>query len=493
MLLGIDQGTTGTRACLVDDDLTIVRSAYAQHMQHTPRPGWVEHDPAEIWACTQRVIAEVLATGERVEGVALANQGETVMLWDARTGEPVQRALVWQDTRTEPMMARHAKHAMTSATIRDKTGLQPDAYFSASKLTWLLDQPGVRAIAASGYLRAGTIDTWLIDRLTRGEVFATDASTAARTLLCETRGCTWSQDLLDLFDTPRGILAEIRDSDADFGACLGNGLDGVPILASLVDQPAAMLGQGCVDRGDVKATFGTGCFVYANAGTTRPDKPAGTLSTVAWRRGGETTYALDGGVLAVGSALRWAEKLGLPVDETALASGGDAWEVGSGAGTVGEGPICVPALVGLGAPHWDRIARGAWFGLSAATTGEQLVGALAEGLACRVVEVVRAVERDSGLAIDVLRADGGLTRSAALMQRTADLLGIAVEVASEEEATAVGACALAALKLGRITIEDVRRRRARGQARYEPRVPADQRATRLDRFDRALALARQWR
>jgi glycerol kinase len=480
VLLGIDQGTTGTRACLVDDDLTIARSAYAQHAQHTPRPGWVEHDPAEIWACTQRVIAEVLATGERVEGVALANQGETVMLWDVRTGEPVQRALVWQDTRTEPMMARHAKHAITSAKIRDKTGLQPDAYFSASKLTWLLDQPGVRALADAGHLRAGTIDTWLIDRLTGGEVFATDASTAARTLLCETRGCTWSQELLDIFHTPPGILPEIRDSDAGFGACIGNGLDGVPIIASLVDQPAAMLGQGCLDRGDVKATFGTGCFVYANAGTTRPDKHAGTLATVAWRRGGETTYALDGGVLAFGTAISWLSRVGLPEPEPEPAE-------------YSSSPICVPALVGLGAPHWDRAARGAWFGLSSATTAAQLSDGVREGICCRVVEVVRAIERDAGVRIDVLRADGGLSRSRPLMQRVADLLGAPVEIAEEEEATVVGACAMAALKLGRVSIDDIRNRRARGQARFEPSISADERSARLARFDRALALARQWR
>jgi len=482
LLLGLDQGTTGTRACLVDRELTIVNAAYAPHAQYTPRPGWVEHDPEEIWACTQRVIAHVLGEGRAPAGVAIANQGETVLLWDARTGRPLHNALVWQDLRTEPLIARLARDPAIEAKVRDLTGLRLDAYFSAGKLRWLLDEvPGARALAVAGHLRAGTLDTWLIERLTGGTVFATDASTAARTLLCETRGCTWSRALLDLFEIPHGILPEIRDTDAGFGTCAALGLDGVPIVASVVDQPAALMGQGCVDRGDVKATFGTGCFIYANAGAERPAHPQGTLGTVAWRRRGEATYALDGGVLAVGSAIGWANELGLPTDEAALAAATD------------PRVVCVPALVGLGAPHWDRLARGAWLGMSNATTRVELVGALAEGLACRVVEVVAAIERDAGVTVDTLRADGGLARSAALMQRVSDLLGRPVVVAVEEEATAIGACALAGLRLGEVTLDELRARRSRGQARYAPRVSADERATRLDRFDRALALARQWR
>ena len=479
MLLGIDQGTTGTRAVLVDGELSILHSAYAPHKQHTPRSSWVEHDAEEIWACTQRVIAHVLAEGGNPTGVAIANQGETVLLWDARTGRPLHHALVWQDSRTEPLLAAYEHKG---AFVRDATGLRLDTYFSASKLRWLLDVvPGARDLAAAKHLRAGTLDTWLIARLTGGEVFATDASTAARTLLCETRGCTWSPELLDLFQIPPGILPEIRASDAGFGVCAGNGLAGVPIIASLVDQPAALMGQGCVDRGDIKATFGTGCFVYANTGTVRPERPEGTLATVAWKRGGETTYALDGGVLALGSAIGWATELGLPTDDAGLGE------------DVDPALACIPALVGLGAPHWDRVSRGAWLGISGATTRAQLASALAEGLACRVVEVVRAIERDSGVTVETLRADGGLARSAALMQRVSDLLGTPIAVAAEEEATVVGACALAALRTGALTLADVRRRRSREVTRYEPRLSVDHRLVRLDRFARALALTRQWR
>lgn len=470
MILGIDQGTSGTRACLVSEDLTIQRSAYAAHAQHAPRPGWVEHDPAEILACTRAVIREVLATGERPDAIAIANQGETCLVWDARTGEPLHRALVWQDTRTEAALAALAPEA---ARIAELTGLRLDSYFSATKLGWLLDHvPGARALARAGHLRAGTLDTWLVERLTGGRVFATDASTAARTLLCETRGCTWSDELCALFDVPRSTLPEIRDCDAGFGEH-----EGIPILASMVDQPAALLGQGCVDAGDVKATFGTGCFVYACCGTARPSG-GGTLATVAWRRDGETTYALDGGVLTAGAALAWVNALGLARSTSGTGSGNS---------------VFVPALVGLGAPHWDRGARAAWLDLDAGTTADDLVAAVHEGIACRAVEVIHAVERDAGVTVSALRADGGLARDRGLMQRVADLLGAPVDIAEEEEATVVGVAAMAALRRGRIDLATIRRRGARGLVRLVPAIGADERGARRARFERGLALARQWR
>jgi len=481
MLLGIDQGTTGTRACLVETDGWIGARAYATHRQIHPHPGWVEHDATEIWDRTQRVIGEVLASGARPDGVVLANQGETIAIWDGRTGVPLYHALVWQDTRTHDAIAAIAGDDAIADRVRDETGLRLDPYFSAPKLRWLLDEvPGARALADAGHLRAGTIDTWLIDRLTGGAVFATDASTAARTLLCETCGLTWSPFLLELFQIPRAILPEIRDSDASFGTCTGAGLDGIPILASLADQPAALAGHGCVDRGDAKATYGTGGFVYVNAGSRRPHA-GGTLATVAWRRTGESTcYALDGGVLAFGSAIEWLRGLGFATDALDF---------------VRRDPdvACVPALVGLGAPHWDRTTRAAWFGMSSATTREDLAGALVEGLACRVAEVVRAIERDAEVGIEELRVDGGLTRSAALMQTQADLIGKPIVVAEEAESTVTGACAIAALRSGELSLADLRARRTRSCARFEPAISEDERSARLARFAAALALARQWR
>jgi glycerol kinase len=480
MLLGIDQGTTGTRACLVDGG-RIVRHAYAPHTQLHPRDGWVEHDVDEIWACTQRVIDEV---GVRPSAVAIANQGETVVIWDAETRRPLHHALVWQDTRTAEAVARLAADTGIARRVLDETGLGLDPYFSAAKLRWLLDHvPGARELAERGRLRAGTLDTWLIDRLTDGRVFATDASTAARTQLCDTRTLAWSPFLLELFAIPPQVLPEIRASDGGFGVCAGGLLDGVPIVASLVDQPAALAGQGCIDRGDAKATFGTGCFIYVNTGAERPSGAHGTLATVAWRARGQTCYSLDGGVLAFGSALDWLTELGLG-DRGALEA--------ALAAPRGRHVVCVPALVGLGAPHWQRHARGAWLGLSHATTRDDLAGALAEGLACRVVEVVHAVERDAGMTIRELRVDGGWSRSPALMQLHADLLGCPIDIAEQDEATALGACSLAALALGELTDDELRARKTRARARYEPRMSADEREHALVRFARARELTAQW-
>ncbi len=486
VILGIDQGTTGTRACLVDASGRILHMAYAAHRQIQPHAGWVEHDVDEIWVCTTRVIAEVLAqTDTRPAGVAIANQGETVAIWDARTLRPLHHAIVWQDTRTEAAIQQLAADPAASAHVRALTGLRLDSYFSASKLRWLLDHvPGARALADAGLLRAGTLDTWLVQRLTAGAVFATDASTAARTLLCDTQTLAWSEALLEMFAIPHAILPEIRASDAGFGTCTGHGLDGIPILASLVDQPAALLGHGCVERGSAKATFGTGCFVYVNAGSTRPAAMPSTLVTVAWRRAGETCYALDGGVLAVGSAIGWLRELGVLAGDDLLAAIPERTD---------RDVVCVPALVGLGAPHWDRDARASWLGLSLAASRGDLVGALLEGLACRVAEVVRAVEREAGITIAELSVDGGLARSPALMQLQADLLGRPVLVAAESEATVSGACAMASLALGETSLDELRGRRARSQARYEPQISTDERLARLDRFERAVALTRQWR
>ena len=508
-LLGIDQGTTGTRACLVDaETLSIVRQSYAAHTRHQPQPGWIEHDPMEIWACTQRVIADVLK-GERPIGVAIANQGETCLVWDLRLSP--SRAIVWQDTRTADTVAALSAH---EARVRERTGLRLDPYFSAPKLRWLLEH-GLPEHHNAHY--AGTLDTWLIGKL--GGDFATDASTAARTLLCDIDRGEWSDELCALFGVSRYLLPEIRDTDGGFGTCKGLGLDGVPIIASIVDQPAALAGQGCIDRGDAKATFGTGCFLYVNTGTQRP--AAGKLlATIAWRRAtadratadgaaadgaaadgaaraatdgaaadraaaaravaadgrrdvrGTTTYALDGGVLAVGSAFSWLRELGL------LAGDDLAWQP--------TDVVCVPALVGLGAPHWNRDVRAAWLNMSSATTRADLVSAVIDGICCRVAEVVDATERAAGIRIDVLRADGGLTRSRALMQRQADLLGRPIAVAEEDEATVVGACALAALKLGTLSESDLRARKTRSSATYEPRISDDERGAMRARFARAL-------
>jgi len=485
MILGIDQGTTGTRACLLEAG-RITHTAYAQHAQITPQDGWVEHDADEIWARTQDVLAALPAS--RIDGIAIANQGETVMIWDADSGRPLHNALVWQDTRTADVVARLAADPAIATRVRSETGLRLDPYFSAAKLRWLLDHVPHKGRR----IKAGTLDTWLIDRLTGGAVFATDSSTAARTQLCDTRTLQWSPFLLELFGIPREVLPEIRDSDAGFGVCTHPAVKGVPILASLVDQPAALAGHGCIDRGDAKATLGTGAFVYVNTGSERPSGEHGTLATVAWRRAtsgtgaAKTCYALDGGVLAFGSAIGWLENLGL------LARGElDAVLAARGTPQAAATVIGVPALAGLGAPHWNRAAHGSWFGLTHATTATEMVAAVADGLACRVAEVVDAIERDAGIVIRELRVDGGLSRSPALVQLLADVLGRPVVVAEEDEATVLGAATLAELRLGTLSEADVRARRNRSRARHEPRMASGPRATLRERFARARALTTQ--
>jgi glycerol kinase len=378
-----------------------------------------------------------------------------------------------------------ASNPETVARVRAETGLGLDPYFSAPKLRWLLDHAGPD-VGRGGSLRAGTLDSWLIQKLTGGSRYATDASTAARTLLCDTKNLMWSDYLIELFGVPRSILPQIRGSDEGFGECsstlFGGALAGVPIVASLVDQPAALLGQGCLERGDAKATLGTGAFVYVNTGSQRPSGEHGTLATVAWQRGDVKTYALDGGVLSFGSAIAWLESLGV------LAKGQlDAVLAARPAGATST-VTCVPALAGLGSPHWKRDAHGTWFGLSHATTASDMVAALAEGLACRIAEVVDAIERDAGIALAELRVDGGLSRSEAFVRLIADVLGRPVVVAEEDEATVLGVATLAELKLGTITEEAVRARRSRSRARYEPRITAAQRGSLRERFARALAL-----
>jgi glycerol kinase len=489
-VLGIDQGTTGTRACAMAADGTVLAAAYRAHRQLFPRPGWVEHDAEEIWTNARAAIADVLAAIEGTPAaLGIANQGETVMLWDRADARPLHHALVWQDVRTQPWMESLARDAAVADGVRERTGLRLDAYFSAGKLRWLLDHvPDARALAAAGRLRAGTLDSWLLARLTDGAAFVTDASTAARTLLFDIHSGAWDPWLLGLFGVPAGILPEVRATVGDFGhvAACGPRLDGVPIVASLVDQPAAMVGQGCLDTGSVKATFGTGCFVYMNSGDDARPSRHGLLRTVAWRRDGRPTYALDGGIFAAGSVATWLRHdLGLADSEAAL----DAL-----AASVPDtaGAVCVPALAGLAAPYWRREARAAWLGLGLGTTRAHLVRAALEGVACRVVQVVRAMEEDAGGAIAALRVDGGLTHCTTLMQLQADLGGVPVAISAEPEATVMGVCYLAARALGWWSSDDEIRRRARTARVYEPRMDAATRGARLESFTRAAHLIQQW-
>jgi glycerol kinase len=491
LILGVDQGTTSTRVCVMDAQARVSFLQQLPHRQLYPREGWVEHDANEIWANVRRLVVEAASAaggGSRLAGIGIANQGETVAVWDRATGLPLAPAIVWQDIRTQPQMQALGADAGLTARLRALTGLAPDAYFSASKLRWLLDHvPGARALAEAGRLCAGTLDAWLVYKLTGGASFLTDASTAARTLLFDIGALRYDPWLLELFGVPAPALPAVRRSDEGLGVVRGldAGIDGTPILAGMVDQPAALFGQGCLAAGQAKATYGTGCFVYLNTGDTPRPSAHGLLTTVAWHRAEGVAYALDGGVFAAGSVLEWLTRLGL------VSSPQEADALAGGAAETGD-VVCVPALAGLAAPYWDRSARAAWLGLGLAAGRADLVRAALEGVACRVAQVVRAMEKDSGVRLARLQVDGGLTACGALMQMQADLLGVPLEVAADGEATLMGVCFLAARAAGLWTDDAAIARSRRPGRLVDPGPRAARRAERLGRFERAVEVVREW-
>jgi glycerol kinase len=436
VILAIDQGTTGTTCLVVDDELNVHRRGYAELPQHFPRPGWVEHDPEEIW---QSVLEAAVAAGlDDVDTVAITNQRETTLLWDSATGEPVAPAIVWQDRRTAERCRQ-----LDAALLRERTGLVPDPYFSATKLEWLLHEHAREGLAF------GTVDSWLVWKLTGGGVHATDVTNASRTLLVSLETLDWDDELLALFGVDRSLLPRIERSEAVFGAgtLLGRSVE---IRGIAGDQQAALYGQGCHTAGEGKATYGTGTFVLVHTGDDASPPPHGLLKTAA-----ADGYALEGAVLVSGAAVQWLrDGLGLVAD--AAETEALARSVDSSAGV-----FFVPALTGLGSPWWDADARGVISGLTRGTTRAHLVRAALEGIAHQVADVVDALPE----APAILRADGGATANGFLMQLQADLLGVPVEVSAERETTALGAAALAAGHGARIAVG----------ATFEPAWGADER------------------
>ena len=486
LVLGIDQGTTGTFVCLMDDSGAMVGTAYKEHRQIYPQPGWVEQDPLELWdnACEliNRVIAESSAAGE-IAGIGIANQGESVMIWDRRTGQPLYNVLVWQDTRTQEAVEQLATDADITREVARRTGLKLDTYFSASKIHWLLENvPEADMLLNAGALLCGTLDTWLIWKMTGGQAFVTDVSTASRTLLFNIHTLEWDERLLNTFQIPREILPKVLPSTGEFGVVTHSELKcrGVPIVASVVDQPAAMVGQGCLNAGQIKATYGTGCFINLNTGAERATSQHGLLTFLAWQRGDQPTYGLEGGVFTAAASVNWL-KDNLKFFPTPEALDALCVEVQDSGGA-----LWIPAQIGLGAPYWERTMRGAWLGIDLATTRAHLARAVLEGIAAHVARIAEAMIADTGLAISVLRVDGGLTASQTMMQIQADLLGFPVEVIENKEATASGVCALAARACGLWAADDEIVRRVQIGRRYDPQLSEDQRATHLDRFDRAI-------
>ena len=446
-ILALDQGTSSSRAIVFDSGGRILSMAQKEFPQHFPRAGWVEHDPIDIWSSESAVIAEALAAGglgaSDIAAIGITNQRETTIVWDALSGKPVCNAIVWQDRRTADY-CESLKGQGLAGMIREKTGLIPDAYFSATKIRWILENvPGARQSAESGRLRFGTVDSWLVWNLTGGKVHATDVSNASRTMLFNIHTLRWDEELLALFGIPASMLPEVRDSSGIYGyAAEGSALAGVPVAGIAGDQQSALFGQMCISPGEVKNTYGTGCFLLMNTGGKPVLSGNSLLTTVAWKIGDRVDYALEGSIFAGGSAVQWLRD-GLGIISSSS-------EVESLAASVSDngGVYFVPALTGLGAPWWDAGARGTICGLTRGSTAAHIARATLEGIAFQTMDIVHAMERDSGVHLSGLKVDGGASRNNLLMQFQADVLGTAVVRPEVTETTALGACYLAGLAVG---------------------------------------------
>ncbi|HEU5169264.1 MAG TPA: glycerol kinase GlpK [Gemmatimonadales bacterium] len=484
-ILALDQGTTGSTALVIHQDGTVLGRGYRELPQHFPQPGWVEHDPREILAVSLAAARDALAAaGERPAALGITNQRETVVLWDRRTLEPVAPGIVWQDRRTSER-CRELRDAGMAPLLAERTGLVPDPYFSATKLEWLLRDPGLRHRAGRGELAAGTVDAWLAARLTGGRAFVTDHTNASRTLLYALERRDWDPELLGLFGVPAGLLPTIVRSSGVVGETdrdlLGVAL---PIAGMAGDQQAALFGQGCVSPGLAKNTYGTGAFLLVYAGERRPQSAAGLLATAACGPAGEPAYALEGSVFVAGAAVQWLrDGLGL------VARAAETEAIARSVADTG-GVHFVPAFVGLGSPHWEPEARGTITGLTRGTTRAHLVRAALEAIAFSSAELL-ATMSGSGLGVPVLRVDGGAAANDWLMQFQADVLGIPVERPDMVETTALGAAGLAGLAVGvwRSAEEFLAGRRFR---RFVPEMDAAERAARRRDWDRAVAAALAW-
>ena len=443
-ILALDQGTTSSRAIVFDHDGNIKGTAQQEFRQIFPQSGWVEHDAQEIWQTQSRVMADVLAetklAASEIAAIGITNQRETTVVWDRETGQPICNAIVWQDRRTAGICDQ-LKVDGHEEEIRRKTGLVLDAYFSGTKLKWILENvEGARERANAGKLAFGTIDSWLVWNLTGGKVHVTDASNASRTLLFNIHTGDWDDELLELLKVPRNMLPEVRDSSEVYGHTAASLTPaGIPIAGIAGDQQSALFGQMCIRDGMVKNTFGTGCFMLMNTGSRAVTSKNNLLTTVAWRLNGELEYALEGSVFSAGATVQWLRD-GLGLIESSV-------EVESLAESVPDSGdvFLVPAFAGLGAPHWDQYARGTIIGLTRGTTKAHIARAALEGIAYQVSEVLDAMQADSGIKLTELRVDGGACANNLLMQFQADLLGASVLRPRVQETTALGAAYLAGL------------------------------------------------
>jgi glycerol kinase len=490
-ILALDQGTTSSRAILFDQGGVIRGLAQAEFPQIFPRAGWVEHDPQQIWnsqlVVARKVLAETHLTVKDIAAIGITNQRETTLLWDRRSGEPVHNAIVWQDRRTAGF-CDELKRAGHSNLIQKKTGLVIDAYFSGSKLRWLLDNvPGVRERAGRGELAFGTVDTWLMWNLTGGKLHVTDVSNTSRTMLFNLRTGDWDDELLRLLKIPREVLPEVCSSSEIYGET-SREIFGAPIRIGGIagDQQAALFGQNCFERGQAKNTYGTGCFMLMNIGREPMASRHQLITTAAWKVNGQTEYALEGGVFIGGAVVQWLRD-GLGIIKSSQ-------EIEALAASVPDcdGVYFVPAFAGLGAPHWDQYARGAIAGLTRGTTAGHIARAALEGIAFQVADVLEAMRQDSGIEMKQLRVDGGACKNNLLMQFQADILQMPVARPAVTETTALGAAYLAGLAVGFWKNQNAVKAAWKAEHIFEPGKSADEAAHRRSRWTEALKRTRDW-
>lgn len=490
-IVALDQGTTSSRAVVVDENGKVVAVHGIEFPQIYPQPGWVEHDPAQILSSQveslKKAIEKAAINPKDIVGIGITNQRETTIIWDKATGKPVCNAIVWQCRRTAAEIER-LKAEGASEIIRKKTGLIPDAYFCGSKIQWILrNVPGTRVAAQAGELLFGTVDTWLIWNLTREHAHVTDVSNASRTMLFNIHTMDWDQELLDLMEIPRVLLPKVVDSSGVVGM-LDKSILGVeiPIAGIAGDQQAALFGQACYEKGMVKTTYGTGGFLLMQTGTEAVESENGLLTTVAWRMGGKTEYALEGSVFVAGASIQWLR------DEMKLiSSAAESEEVALSVPDT-AGVYVVPAFTGMGAPYWDMYGRGAIVGLTRGAGRAHIVRATLEAIAFQNADVMDAMTRDSGIPLSQMRADGGASANGFLMQFQADVLGIPVVRPAVTETTAMGAAYLAGLAVG---VWESRERVAalwRTDRIFQPQWSEDQRAERLRQWHRAVLRAMSW-
>ncbi|MDY4897412.1 MAG: glycerol kinase GlpK [Eubacteriales bacterium] len=490
-LMALDQGTTSSRCIIFDDDEKIVAVAQQEFPNYFPAPGWVEHDPREIWNSQLTVMRQAISkaglSASDIAAIGITNQRETTMIWDRRTGEPVYNAIVWQCRRTADYCDELKAQGLTDK-IRSKTGLIIDSYFSATKIKWILDNiPGVRQRAERGELMFGTVDTWLIYNLTGGRVHATDPSNASRTMLFNIRNMCWDSELLELFGIPKPMMPQVLPSSGLFGYTAPELLGGSVAIAGVAgDQQAALFGQCCFEAGEVKNTYGTGGFMLMNTGTKPVFSQNGLLTSIAWSMGGKTCYALEGSVFICGAAVQWLR------DGLGLIAGAAESEQIAASIPDSDGVYFVPAFVGLGAPYWDAYARGALFGLTRATGRAHVVRAVLESMAYQTVDVLELMQKEAGVSLTSLRVDGGACANNLLLDFQADISGLPIIRPACIETTALGAANLAGLAVGVFGSADQIAQKWRVERRFDPHMNSSERVQRMAGWHKAVSRTRGW-